>query len=81
MQTDARGCTCIRRHLNEAFLYGTITWSEMGKQNIQAKKVYYKNVYIYIFLDEGIAYQQFGGNKSLKICFNGLVHLRLRISS
>ena len=38
-------------------------------------------MYIYIFLDEGIAYQQFGGNKSLKICFNDLVHLRLRISS
>ena len=39
-------------------------------------------MYIYIFfLDEGIAYQQVGGNKCLEICFNGLVHLRLRISS
>ena len=38
-------------------------------------------MYIYFFLDEGIAYQQFGGNKSLKICFNDLIHLRLRISS
>ena len=80
MQTDARGCTCIRRHLNETFLYGTITWSETGKQNIQTKKVYSKNVYIF-FLDEGIAYQQVGGNKCLEICFNDLVHLRLRISS
>ena len=34
-------CTCVRRHLNETVLWGNITWSEIGKQNIQAKKVYY----------------------------------------
>ena len=33
-------CTCVRRHLNETVLWGNITWSEIGKQNIQAKKVY-----------------------------------------
>ena len=33
-------CTCIRRLLKETVLWGTITWSKMGKQNIQAKKVY-----------------------------------------
>ena len=33
--------TCITRHLNETVLWGTITWSEVGKQNIQAKKVYF----------------------------------------
>ena len=27
-------------HLKETVLWGTITWSEMGKQNIQGKKVY-----------------------------------------
>ena len=26
--------------LKETFLWGTITWSEMGKQNMQAKKVW-----------------------------------------
>ena len=34
-------CTCIRRHLKETVLWGTITWSEIRKQSIQAKKVYY----------------------------------------
>ena len=30
-----------RGHLEETVIWGTITWSEMiGKQNIQAKKVY-----------------------------------------
>ena len=33
-------CTCIRRHLKETIPSSSITWSEMGKQNIQAKKVY-----------------------------------------
>ena len=28
------------RHLKETVLRGNITWSEMGKQSIQAKKVY-----------------------------------------
>ena len=32
-------CTCISRHLKETIL-SSITWSEMGKQNIQAKEVY-----------------------------------------
>ena len=31
---------CIGRHLKETVLWGTITWSEVGKQNIQAEKVY-----------------------------------------
>ena len=43
MHTHARGCTCIRRNLKKTVLWGTITWSEMGKQNIHAKKVYYVN--------------------------------------
>ena len=36
-------CTCIQDtgNLKETVLWGTITWSEMGKQNIQAKKVYF----------------------------------------
>ena len=40
MHTYARGCTCIGWHLKERFLQGTITWSEMGKQSIQDRKVY-----------------------------------------
>ena len=37
MQTYARGFTCIRQHLKEKVLWGTIMLSEMGKQNKQAK--------------------------------------------
>ena len=33
-------CTCIRRHLKENIPSSSITWSEMGKQNIQAEEVY-----------------------------------------
>ena len=33
-------CTCIRRHLKETIPSSSITWSEMGKQNVQAEKVY-----------------------------------------
>ena len=40
MHTYARRCTCIKLHLKKTVHWGTITWSEMGKQNIQAKKVY-----------------------------------------
>lgn len=40
MHTYARGCTCIVWHLKERFLRGTITWSQMGKQSMQARKVY-----------------------------------------
>ena len=40
MHTYARGCTCIGWHLKERFLQGTITWSEMGKQSIQDRKLY-----------------------------------------
>ena len=36
-----RLCTCLRRQLKETDLRGSITWSEMGKGNIQAKKVYF----------------------------------------
>ena len=31
---------CIRGYLKETILWSSITWSEMGKQNIQAEKVY-----------------------------------------
>ena len=37
MHTYARGFTCIRQHLKETVLWGTIMLSEMGKQNKQAK--------------------------------------------
>ena len=30
-------CPCIGRHLKETVRWSTITWSEMGKQNIQVK--------------------------------------------
>ena len=33
-------CTCIRWHLKETILWSSITWSEMGKQNVRAEKVY-----------------------------------------
>ena len=33
--------TCIRRHLKETIPWSPITWSEMGKQIIQAKEVYW----------------------------------------
>ena len=35
------GCTFIGRHLKESVLWGTITRSLMGKQNIQPRKVYF----------------------------------------
>ena len=37
-------CTCMRtfaRHLKETIPSSSITWSEMGKQNIQAKEVHF----------------------------------------
>ena len=35
------GCTCIRRNLKKkTVLWGTIMWSEFGKQNLQAKNVH-----------------------------------------
>ena len=40
MHTYDYGCTCIRQHLKETVLWVTNTWSEMGKQNTQGKKVY-----------------------------------------
>ena len=40
MDTYTRGCTCIGQQLKETILWGTIMWSETGKQNIQAKTVY-----------------------------------------
>ena len=45
MHTYTRGCTWIRRHLKETVLWGTITWSVLGKQNIQAKKVHLDTFY------------------------------------
>ena len=38
---DAYICTCIRRHVKETILSSSITWSEMVKQNIQAKEEYW----------------------------------------
>ena len=38
MHTYARGFTCIRQHLKEKVLWGTIMLSEIGEQNKQAKK-------------------------------------------
>ena len=35
-------CTCIRRHLKETIPSSSITWSEMGKQNVQAENVYWR---------------------------------------
>ena len=43
MYTYARGCMWIRWHLTETVLWGTnVTWCVMGKQNIQAEKIYCK---------------------------------------
>ena len=39
MHAYARGCTFIGRHLKETVLYGKITWSAMGKQNLQLKSL------------------------------------------
>ena len=33
--------TCMRRHLKQTFPKSNMTWSEMGKQNVQAKEVSY----------------------------------------
>ena len=48
-------CTCIRRHLKETIPSSSITWSEMEKQNIQAKEVYFLSYlvqdYSYIFFN------------------------------
>ena len=41
-------CSCIRRHLKETIPSSSITWSEMGKQNIQAKEVYCFFLLLYI---------------------------------
>ena len=30
-------CTCIRRHLKESVPWSNITWSGMGKENVQAR--------------------------------------------
>ena len=37
-------CTCIRRHLKETIPSSSIMRSEMGKQNIQAEKVYWSSI-------------------------------------
>ena len=34
-------CTCIRQHLKETIPSSSITWSEMGEQNLQANKEVY----------------------------------------
>ena len=55
MHTKAHGCRCTGQDLTETDLWGgegggvgggtIITWSEVGKQNIQAKKVYFSTVH------------------------------------
>ena len=60
------GCKCIGRHLKGTVLWGTITLSEMGKQNIQAKKVCFimrgtvvhYTLFLYIFLKVYYYFQQ-----------------------
>ena len=37
-------CTCIRRHLKETIPSSSIAWSEIGKQKIQAKEVFYEGI-------------------------------------
>ena len=40
MHMDARGCTCIKRHLKKKIntvLWGSVTWSVMRKQNHNVK--------------------------------------------
>ena len=44
-----RTVSCIRIHDNErqkANSLENITWSELGKQNMQAKEVYSKNIWV-----------------------------------
>ena len=43
-------CTCIRRHLKETIPSSNITWSEMGKQNIQAEKVYCNALFTFVHI-------------------------------
>ena len=39
-------CTFIGQHFKETVLWGTITWSEIRKQNIQTKKVYTERLFV-----------------------------------
>ena len=55
VHTYARGCTCIRQQLKETVLRGTITWSEMGKQNLQAKRVNYNSDRLHEFHYDPVA--------------------------
>ena len=41
MHAYPRKCTCIRRRTKEKVPCGAITWSEMRKQNAQAKKIHW----------------------------------------
>ena len=60
------GCKCIGRHLKGTVVWGIITLSEMGKQNIQAKKVAFiilgtvvhSPLFLYIFLKVYYYFQQ-----------------------
>ena len=40
----AHMCTCRRQNLRETFPWSNITWSEMGKQNVQAEEVHFSRV-------------------------------------
>ena len=41
MHAYPRKCTCVRRRTKEKVPWGAITWSEMRKQNAQAKKIHW----------------------------------------
>ena len=45
--------TCIRRHLKETVLWGTITWSKMGKQTFKLKGILYLN-FFFVILYSGL---------------------------
>ena len=44
MHTDARGYSCIGRHLKEAVLWGTIMWSKMGTKHSGYKGLFILHV-------------------------------------
>ena len=57
-------CPCIRRHLKETILCRSITWSEMGEQNVQAEKVYSGLLRLEQFKSSNIRKTRDPGNES-----------------
>ena len=57
---------CVGQHLKETIVWGTITWSQVGKQNIQANKVYCMQWGI-VIIDKGCPFHQFSKNQLLKM--------------